>query len=141
MAGLTIGLRPSRERSAASTVTMAVMPHNAPRVRQNKKPRARPRKRWSAEVTEHSDSLDLEEGVFTRSATEIARSLKRSAEASGRRKSTPFRSAMSMLTFYMNRAGRVLTPRRKRTLNAAKDKLRRLFGRPPRTAGNRRRTQ
>lgn len=90
---------------------------------------ARRKKKWSAEVTAHSDSLDLEEGVFTKSATEIARSLKRSAQASTRRKSTPFRSAMSMLNLYINRAGRNLPPRRKRTLQAAKGKLRELFGR------------
>ena len=113
------------------------MPH--PRLRRSKKPRAHPSKRWSAEVAEGSDSLDLEQGVFTRSAAEIARSLKRSAEASGRRKSTPFRSAMSMLNFYINRAGRSLSPRRKRALDAAKQKLRRLFGRPAEPAGKRRR--
>ena len=63
------------------------------------------------------------------SAAEIATSLKHSAEASGRRKSTPFRSAMSMLNLYINRAARNLPPQRKRTLEAAKDKLRALFGR------------
>ncbi|HZZ63237.1 MAG TPA: DUF3175 domain-containing protein [Roseiarcus sp.] len=92
-------------------------------------PRARRKKKWSAEVTSRSDALDLEEGVFTRSAKQIARSLKRSAQASPRRKSTPFRSAMSMLNLYINRAGRNLPPRRKRTLEAAKSKLRELFGR------------
>jgi len=92
-------------------------------------PRTRRKKKWSAEVTARSGALDLEEGVFTRSAMEIARSLKRSAQASRRRKSTPFRSAMSMLNLYINRAGRNLSPRRKRTLEAAKGKLRELFGR------------
>ena len=91
---------------------------------------ARKKRKWSADVTEHSDALDLESGVFAKtSAAEIARSLKRSAEASERRKSTPFRSAMSMLNFYINRAGRNLSPRRKRTLESAKTKLRQLFGR------------
>jgi Protein of unknown function (DUF3175) len=94
-------------------------------------PQARRKKRWSAEVTARSDALDLEEGVFTRTSMEIARSLKRSAQASRRRKSTPFRSAMSMLNLYINRAGRNLPPRRKRTLEAAKGKLRQLFGRKP----------
>ena len=88
------------------------------------------KKRWSADVTAHSDALDLEFKVFEKEdAVDIARSLKRSAEASGRRKSSPFRSAMSMLTFYMNRAGRNLPAERKRTLEAAKGKLRELFGR------------
>ena len=88
------------------------------------------RKRWSGDVTAHSDALDLEPDVFEKeSAGDIARSLKRSAEASGRRKSSPFRSAMSMLTFYINRAGRNLTAERRRTLEAAKGKLRELFGR------------
>ena len=88
------------------------------------------RANWSGEVTRRSNALDLEPGVFTRvDPTEIALSLKRSAEASERRKSTPFRSAMSMLTFYINRAGRDLTPDRRRALEAAKDELRKAFGR------------
>ncbi|MBV8443510.1 MAG: DUF3175 domain-containing protein [Hyphomicrobiales bacterium] len=88
------------------------------------------KKKWSAEVTEHSDALDLEPQVFTKSsADEIAWSLKHSAEASDRRKSSSFRSAMSMLNLYINRAGRNLPPARKRTLEAAKGKLRALFGR------------
>ena len=81
-------------------------------------------------MTEHSDALDLEPDVFTKAhPEEIARSLKHSAEVSDRRKSTPFRSAMSMLTFYINRAGRNLPPKQKRTLEAAKVRLRVLFGR------------
>src|SRR5690349_25150635 len=85
--------------------------------------------RWSAEVMETSDALDLEKDVFAKgSAEDIARSLKHSAEASHRRKSSPFRSAMSMLTFYINRAGDNLPKRRRRTLEAAKDKLRATFG-------------
>jgi hypothetical protein len=87
------------------------------------------RSRWSAEVTEHSDALDLEAGVFKlRSASAIARSLKHSAERSRRRKSSPYRSAMSMLTFYVNRAGKNLTPAQRRRLDAAKVELRKLFG-------------
>ena len=86
------------------------------------------RKRWSAEVTEHSDALSLEESVFKkRSARQIAESLKRSAEASKRRKGTPLQSAMSMLNFYINRAGKNLSASRKRTLEKAKDELRELF--------------
>lgn len=87
--------------------------------------------KWSAEVTRHSDALDLEGGVFASDdPRQIARSLKQSAEASKRRKSSPFRSAMSMLTFYINRAGKNLSRRRLRTLDAAKAELRRAFGRP-----------
>ena len=90
----------------------------------------RQKKKWSAEVTEHSDALDLEPHVFKKaSADEIAKSLKHSAEASDRRKSSAFRSAMSMLNLYINRAGRNLSPGRKRTLEAAKGRLRELFGR------------
>lgn len=93
-------------------------------------PESRRNRRWSGDVTAHSDALDLEPRVFEKeSAGEIAESLKRSAEASGRRKSSPFRSAMSMLTFYINRAGRNLPPERKQTLESAKGKLRELFGR------------
>jgi hypothetical protein len=93
-------------------------------------PENRRKNRWSADVTAHSDALALEPKVFEKgSAAEIAASLKRSAESSDRRKSSPFRSAMSMLTFYINRAGGNLPPERKQTLEAAKEKLRKLFGR------------
>lgn len=86
--------------------------------------------KWSGEVTENSDALDLEKDVFkSDDPDEIARSLKRSAEQSSRRKSTPFRSAMSMLTFYINRAGKNLPTARLKTLEAAKRALRRIFGR------------
>ncbi|HEX4635381.1 MAG TPA: DUF3175 domain-containing protein [Rhizomicrobium sp.] len=86
------------------------------------------KKKWSAQVTRESDALDLERGVFTsRSPRKIALSLKRSAEHSRRRKSSPYRSAMSMLTFYVNRAGKDLPPARKRVLEKAKDALRDLF--------------
>ncbi len=88
------------------------------------------RKKWSAEVTEHSDALDLKEHVFEQDdPKKIAASLKRSAERSERRKSEPFRSAMSMLTFYINRAGKNLPAARKKTLEKAKDELRHLYGR------------
>ncbi|HUA23581.1 MAG TPA: DUF3175 domain-containing protein [Steroidobacteraceae bacterium] len=86
--------------------------------------------RWSKRVMEKSDALDLESGVFTkRSPRAIALSLKRSAEASARRKSEPYRSAMSMLSFHINRAGRSLSPERRRVLNEAKQELREVFGR------------
>ena len=87
-------------------------------------------KRWSQQVTETSDALDLEREVFTRKdPTSIARSLKRSAEQSKRRKSSPYRSAMSMLTFYINRAGKQLPKSQLARLEQAKDELRRLYGR------------
>lgn len=84
--------------------------------------------KWSQDVTQGSDSLDLEEGVFTQDdPCEIAKSLKRSAEHSKRRKGTPLQSAMSMLTFYINRAGDNLSAKRRKTLESAKDQLRDLF--------------
>jgi hypothetical protein len=93
------------------------------------------RKRWSRQVTEESHALDLEEGVFSKSDPRaIARSLKRSAEHSTHRKSAPYRSAMSMLTFYINRAGRNLSPEDRRRLEAAKDALRNLYGKAPKPA-------
>jgi len=89
------------------------------------------RARWSQRVTETSNALDLEEGVFTlHNPREIARSLKRSAELSHRRKAAPFRSAMSMLVFYINRAGKDLGTRQRATLEAAKNELRTLYGKP-----------
>ena len=86
------------------------------------------RRKWSARVTQRSDALDLEDKVFTQRPREIARSLKLSAERSRRRKSSPYRSAMSMLTFYINRGGRNLSAAKRRKLEAAKDELRDLFG-------------
>ena len=89
--------------------------------------------RWSRDVTETSDALSLEPDVFTLDdPAEIARSLSESAEESTRRKAGPFRSAMSMLTFYINRAGKNLPEGRKKILEKAKDELRRLYGRMPR---------
>jgi hypothetical protein len=88
--------------------------------------------RWSQRVTATSDALDLDTGVFSlESPRAIARSLKRSAERSHRRKSAPFRSAMSMLNFYINRAGRKLSKSRRARLDAAKDELRALYHRRP----------
>ena len=87
------------------------------------------RKRWSQRVTEKSNALDLDQGVFSRDdPRSIARSLKRSADRSRRRKSDPFRSAMSMLTFYINRAGKKLSKSRRKRLEAAKEELRDLYG-------------
>jgi hypothetical protein len=87
-------------------------------------------RKWSAKVAETSDALDLEPGVFrSQDPKRIAASLKRSAERSGRRKAGPFRSAMSMLTFYINRAGKTLPATRRRMLERAKGELRKQFGR------------
>jgi hypothetical protein len=89
---------------------------------------------WSSKVTHESNALDLEAGVFTwKDPVKIAKSLKRSAEQSKRRKSEPFRSAMSMLVFYINRAGSKLDDQQRAVLQQAKDELRKLYGRPPRS--------
>jgi hypothetical protein len=89
-------------------------------------------RRWSARVMRSSNALDLEPGVFTkRSPRTIAQSLKRSAEHSKRRKSEPFRSAMSMLVFHLNRGGRGLPQAQRDVLERAKDELRKLYGREP----------
>jgi hypothetical protein len=93
---------------------------------------AKSNKKWSQDVTEHSDAMDLKEGVFkSDDPKKIARSVKHSAEESDRRKSSPYRAAMSMLTFYINRAGDQLTKKRRGTLEKAKDELRKDFGRQP----------
>ena len=85
---------------------------------------------WSAKVTRESDALDLETGDFTwRDPKKIARSLKDSADSSRRRKSEPYRSAMSMLVFYINRAGKNLPDSQKAILEQAKHELRKLYGR------------
>jgi hypothetical protein len=87
-------------------------------------------RRWSGQVTKNSDALDLASGVFTlKDPKRIAASLKRSAERSHRRKADPYRSAMSMLSFYLNRAGKNLPAARRKVLQRAKDELRRQFGR------------
>src|SRR5512138_1455749 len=98
-----------------------------------KKSKPKP-KRWTQHVMKTSNALDLDKGVFTwDDPRRIARSLKRSADRSQRRKSSPFRSAMSMLTFHINRAGKTL-PRKQRTnLEAAKDELRALYGKERRS--------
>ncbi len=86
-------------------------------------------KKWSQSVTQHSNALDLDKGVFALSSpAEIAASLKHSADVSTRRKASPFQSAMSMLNFYINRAGKNLTAKRLRILRRAKDELRKLYG-------------
>jgi hypothetical protein len=101
----------------------------AKRKRKAKRTSKRKARRWSQRVTETSDALTLEEGVFKKdSPRAIALSLKRSADESNRRKSAPFRSAMSMLVFYVNRAGKGLSKTRKKKLEQAKDELRKLYG-------------
>ena len=86
--------------------------------------------KWSAEVTERSDAMDLEDHVFEQGdPAKIAQSLKHSAEHSKRRKTGPFQSAMSMLNFYINRAGKNLPKERQKVLEDAKDELRKAFGR------------
>jgi hypothetical protein len=89
-------------------------------------------KKWSAKVTQHSNALDLEQNIFeSDDPRQIAASLKSSAEHSKRRKTRPFQSAMSMLTFYINRAGKNLPAQRKHVLEKAKVELRQAFGRKP----------
>jgi hypothetical protein len=102
--------------------------HRAPK----KRAAAKTRRKWSARVMKTSDAMDLEHGVFTKpSARQIAPSLRNSATASKRRKSSAFRSSMSMLNFEINRAGKNLSADRRRILNRAKTELRKVFHRPP----------
>ena len=105
-----------------------------------KSTKKRATRKWSARVTQTSDALTLDRGVFTRGDPKsIARSLKRSADKSKRRKSTPLQSAMSMLNFYINRAGKDLPARQKQKLNRAKDELRTLYGRGAKKKSSKRR--
>jgi hypothetical protein len=95
--------------------------------------KAKAPKKWSQHVTETSNALDIEAGTFASDdPRKIARTVEKDAEASNRRKSSPYRSAMSMLTFYINRAGKKLTPEHRKVLEDAKDALRDEFG--PKTA-------
>ncbi len=99
-----------------------------PEAQKRSRPNTRAAKPWSQKVTQHSHALELEPGVFSwTNPHRIAESLKRSAEASKHRKSSPFRSAMSMLTFYINRAGTDLPAEQQRILTDAKAELRRVF--------------
>jgi len=107
------------------------MGRSAVMAKAKKKPAKKKRSghRWSKRVTETSDALDLQGGVFTlRDPKKIAASLKRSAERSKRRKANPYRSALSMLTFYINRAGKNLPASRRKVLDRAKDALKEQFG-------------
>src|SRR6266705_1155740 len=97
------------------------------------------RKKWSQHVTQTSNALDLEANVFKlRSPTAVAASLKRAALRSRRRKASPYQSAVSMLNFYINRAGKGLNPSRRRVLERAKGELRKAFGREPESRWSRR---
>lgn len=113
--------------SFAAFARTSVMNTRKKRTPAKRRPSAR---RWSARVMRTSNALDLERGVFTgNDPKKIAASLKRSAEKSRRRKANPYRSALSMLTFHINRGGRNLSPRKKVTLERAKVELKRQFGR------------
>jgi hypothetical protein len=121
--------RPAKARSQTGTQSRGAG-RGKKRSASASKKRAPSTRRWSRHVMETSDALDLEPNVFRRgTARQIALSLKRSAERSSRRKSAPFRSAMSMLTFYINRGGKNLSAGRLRVLNQAKDELREVFHR------------
>ena len=110
---------PKRKRTSKKTAGKAAARSRA----------RRPARRWSQRATRQSDALDLDRGVFTlRDPKRIAASLKRSAERSSRRKAGAYRSALSMLTFYINRAGRQLSKSQRQRLDRAKTELKRQFG-------------
>lgn len=116
-------------KSATRTTTRRSAPRKGRKTSSARKSAKRPVRKWSGHVTATSDALDLKKNVFNLDSPKaIARSLKRSAEQSHRRKSDPYRSAMSMLVFYINRAGKNLPATRKRKLEAAKGELRKAFG-------------
>lgn len=116
------GGRPARQRHAHTSATKS----------RTKNPSSGATNKWSKHVNETSDAMDIESGLFkSGSAEAIARSLKESSLRSRRRKGTPFQSAMSMLNFYINRAGKNLPKARRDTLVKAKGKLREAFGRKP----------
>jgi Protein of unknown function (DUF3175) len=124
MAGKSAKAKKSARRTSPRRTKARTKAHDGRRRRT-----ARGAKRWSQRVTRDSNALDLEAGVFTlASPRAIALSLKRSALASQRRKANPYRSALSMLTFYVNRAGRTLSAARRRKLERAKHELRAAFG-------------
>jgi len=135
---------PARRTAAAKKAARSSTRHHGRREDQRKGPSSKPSRapshRWSKRVTESSDALDLEPGAFKGSPQEVAISLKRSADRSRRRKADSFRSAMSMLTFYMNRAGTHLSAARRRALDAAKEELRVVYGRAQSGSPSRRRS-
>lgn len=118
-----------QEQVLAHAVTIGMPAHKKSRKPSKKPAKRAPTKRWSGRVTRQSNALDLDRGVFTwKDPRRIAKSLKHSAEHSHRRKADPYRSALSMLVFYMNRAGRNLPQSRRKILERAKSELRGLFG-------------
>ena len=120
--------RPTKRATSRSTKTRSKATRAKSARKQTRK--ASTGRRWSQRVTERSDALDLDRGVFKlKDPKRVAASLKRSAERSRRRKSDAYRSAMSMLTFYVNRAGKTLPAGQKKVLQRAKDELRHQFGR------------
>ncbi len=121
--------RTTRKSATTHTTTRRAPARRPRKARSAPRSAKRPVRKWSGLVTATSDALDLRHNVFKLDSPKaIARSLKRSAERSHRRKSDPYRSAMSMLVFYINRAGKNLPATRKRKLEAAKDELRKAFG-------------
>jgi hypothetical protein len=122
---------PARRGSGKAAVRKAaVRKASARKASSHRRTKRAPPKRWSQRVTEQSDALDLKQGVFKQtSAKRIAKSLKSSAEHSTRRKSGAYRSALSMLTFYINRAGKTLPKTQRTRLERAKVELKRAFGR------------
>jgi hypothetical protein len=127
----TRGTHMARSQTRQSRVAHKPVARKSRRKQSRPAHRGKRVRKWSRQVAERSDALDLEGGVFTSDdPRRIARSLKRSAEASTRRKARPFQSAMSMLNLYINRAGRKLPASRRRVLERAKDELRAVFGRP-----------
>jgi hypothetical protein len=113
----------SRKKKSTTTTHTTTRKKNTPRKKS-------PKKKWSRRVMQTSDALDLESGIFkSKDPKKIARSLKRSAEKSKRKKGTPYQSAISMLNFYINRAGKNLSTKEKQPLEKAKHELRVLFGR------------
>ena len=122
----------ARKRKPATKATVRKSPASSfkKKVRGKSVTRKSSPKRWSQDVTEHSDALDLKHGVFKQTdPKKIAMSLKRSAESSSRRKFGAYRSALSMLTFYINRAGKTLPKTEHARLERAKQELRKAFGR------------
>ena len=124
--------KPAKRKPVRKTAARKTARKNTGRTTARRKasPRKISPKRWSQRVTRESDALDLRHGVFTlREPKRIAASLKRSAERSSRRKAGAYRSALSMLTFYINRAGKTLPKTQRDRLQRAKTELRRQFGR------------
>ena len=121
---------PSERKKTSRTGRAGTIARGHRKAKRDKPRKFRSDQYWSAGVMQKSDALDIEHGAFAaRSAHAVAASLKRSADRSTRRKGTPFRSAMSMLNFFINRAGKNLPPQRRRVLDRAKIELRRLYGR------------